>query len=96
MEWILSEHIEPWLGRKPAIANKEDLDKLGMPDFYKSGLMPLAHRYYQELRRFSRRLRVVFPAGAQSVRRRWHIRGHNELLVDILDDRSFSTGSWTI
>ena len=33
MEWILSEHIEPWLGREPAIANKEDLDKIGMPDF---------------------------------------------------------------
>jgi hypothetical protein len=91
MEWILSEHIEPWLGREPAIANKEDLDKIGMPDFYKSGLMPLAHRYYEELRGvLPEDFEVVFPNWRRSqFGVAWHIRGHNDLLMDMIDDQEF-------
>ena len=40
----------PWLDREPLIKTRDDLEKLEPPDFDSSGLMPLAHRYYQEIR----------------------------------------------
>jgi len=56
-----SDH-SPWIPKQPVIRNEEDLDDLGYPDFYRSGLMPLAHEFYESISRtVSDDFRVIFP-----------------------------------
>lgn len=41
----------PWIGRDPVIRREEDLEALHYPDFYESGQMPLAHEFYDKIRK---------------------------------------------
>jgi uroporphyrinogen-III decarboxylase len=79
----------PWPGDStpgtPLIRGEEDLDRLDYPDFYKSGLMPEVHRFYEALQDLAGPdLKVVFPA---LIGHPWQIaeymRGMTNLLMDI-------------
>jgi len=47
---VLCEELEPEKGQIPYTRCREALDHLEQPDFHKSGLMPLAHRMYEQCR----------------------------------------------
>ena len=49
-EPVFREDQCPWVAREPIIKNEADLERLPLPDFHRSGLMPLMHKMYQELR----------------------------------------------
>lgn len=76
----------PWLDREPIIKKYEDLDKLNLPDFYKSGLMPVAHRMYNEINELVEgKYTVVFPEwGRGPFGVATHIRGLENLLSDMV------------
>jgi len=76
----------PWLDREPIIKRPEDLDELNFPDFYKSGLMPLAHKMYEEINELVEgKYTVVFPEwGRGPFGVVQHIRGLENLLMDII------------
>ena len=92
----MSQHYspteDPWVGRTPLLLDPQDLDRLQRPDFFKSGLMPLAHRYYHELseRVADYGLEVEFhdwgrsPFGVAV-----QLRGMEQLLVDIYERPDF-------
>jgi len=48
-EPVFKEDQCPWVAREPIIKSEADLLRLPLPDFYRSGLMPLMHRMYEEL-----------------------------------------------
>jgi len=59
---IFVEDEDPWIDREPVIKRYEDLNRLEFPDFYKSGLMPLAHRMYSEMNELAKgEYAIVFP-----------------------------------
>ncbi|MCD8363558.1 MAG: uroporphyrinogen decarboxylase family protein [Lachnospiraceae bacterium] len=87
---MMEEGMEPTYGR-PIIKEPEDLDKLSIPDFYTSGLMPKVHEQYRKLKDLSQgRFRVFFPGFSRGP---WSIatilRGFNELFLDMMDDPDF-------
>ena len=87
---VYVEFEDPWVDRQPTIRDSDDLARLEMPDFYTSGLMPLAHRFYQRFRELADLagggFEVDFPElGRGPFGLAWHLRGHNALLVDLLD-----------
>jgi len=47
---VLHEELEPEKGQIPYASCTEAIDHLEQPDFHKSGLMPLAHRMYEQCR----------------------------------------------
>ncbi len=49
LEPVFSSLEEPWVGRRPIVESERDIATLREPDFFKSGLMPLAHRMYEEI-----------------------------------------------
>ena len=77
---------EPWIPRTPVIHNEEDLKRIKYPDFYKSGLMPQAHKMYDEIKELVERegflvgfptwMRAPFGVAA-------FLRGMENLLVDM-------------
>jgi hypothetical protein len=81
---------EPTYGH--AILNNEsDLDTLRIPDFYKSGLMPEAHRMFREMGELSNgKLDIFFPGWARGP---WSIatiiRGFQNLFIDAMDSPEF-------
>jgi hypothetical protein len=85
---------DPWVDQTPVIQRHEDLDRLGLPNFYESGLMPLAHRYYEELSELVQgtSLQIEFadwarsPFGVALV-----LRGMEQLLVDLMQEPNFFT-----
>jgi hypothetical protein len=83
--------VEPIFGAKrdplsgPHILKREeDLDELQYPDFYRSGMMPLAHKFYESItKRVKGKLEVAFPrfvTGPWGVA--WALRGLANLLID--------------
>ena len=83
--------VEPVFGAKrdplngPSILKTEgDLDQLQFPDFYESGMMPLAHEFYESIaKRVKGKLEVAFPRlvmGPWGVA--WALRGLENLLID--------------
>jgi hypothetical protein len=82
----------PWLDREPVIRTRDDLEKLEPPDFFSSGLMPLAHRYYQEIRELvDDDVKVNFHEwGRSPFGVAFHIRRMENLLVDMIDDPEFT------
>ena len=46
---IYARDQSPWLDREPVLRTPADLDALEYPDFRESGLMPLAHQYYEAI-----------------------------------------------
>jgi len=90
-EPVLVEGASPWLDRKPLIKEPEDLNRLEFPDFYKSGLMPLAHRFYEEISELTEgKYTVVFPEwGRGPFGVAFHLRGFNNLLMDMVVNPDF-------
>jgi len=80
---VLATKRDPISGR-PILKTEDDLDDLQYPDFYKSGMMPLAHELYEFMtRRAKGKLEVAFPrfvTGPWGVA--WALRGLENLLVD--------------
>lgn len=86
-----SDSDSPWISKIPAIKNESDLDNLPAVDFYKSGLMPLAHRFYSEIKDIMPDdFEVLFPEWEKSIFSvLWHIRGLENILLDMYDKPDF-------
>jgi uroporphyrinogen-III decarboxylase len=85
LDLIFYPHKEAWI-RAPLIAGPGDLERLELPDFYASGVMPRIHHYYEVLSEYSRgQLEVMFP---EWVRGPFciatHLRGMENLLMDLI------------
>ncbi len=63
-----------------------------MPDFYRSGLMPLAHQYYEVIGELiDNDFNVVFPEwGRRSFGVATHIRGYENFLSDMISNPKFA------
>lgn len=90
LDYYMEEGLEPTYGR-PVIQEIEDLDKLPIPDFYTSGLMPTVHKQYEELKKLvDDRFHVFFPGFSRGP---WSIatilRGFNELFLDMVEEPEF-------
>ncbi len=90
-----TEYGYPWLDYKnPPIKDPEDLNRLESPDFYKSGVMPLVHRFYAEMSdALDDDFLVKFPdwiMGPLGVA--CELRGFDQLLMDFLLNLEFAQG----
>lgn len=85
---IWREDRDPWIGGGPILKEYEDLEKLQHPDFYKSGLMPKVHEFYQAFReRVGDRIDVVFPDWVRGpFCLAMHLRGMESLLMDMYEN----------
>jgi uroporphyrinogen-III decarboxylase len=106
-ELVFFPNREAWIGNY-IIKSEEDLDKMEHPDFFKSGLMPVIHRFYEEMNEvLDGRLKVMFPSwvrGPFCIAA--HLRGLENILVDMLMEPEFvhklmrfitdSVKKWTI
>ncbi|MGC8879371.1 MAG: uroporphyrinogen decarboxylase family protein [Anaerolineae bacterium] len=90
VEVIYADDAVPWIG-DPVIRTPADFARLKPPDFYTSGLSPLAHRMYEEAcYLLPDDFRVEFPTwltGPFSLL--FHLRGLENLAADIVDDPAF-------
>ena len=90
MKPVYSDDAVPWI-KNPVIVDKSDFYKLDKPDFFNSGLSPLAHRMYEEAREIlPDDFKVVFTAwftGPFSLL--FHLRGITNLAFDMIDDPKF-------
>lgn len=87
---IFYPNREGWIEGN-VISEYEDLDKLKPPDFYKSGLMPRIHKYYEVLNEYADgKLKVMFP---EWVRGPFclaaHLRGFENILMDTICEPEF-------
>ena len=91
LDVIYPDYDNPWIGKTPVINNEKDLEELPEVNFYKSGQMPLAHRFYQEIKSvLPEDFNVVFPEwGRSSFGILWHIRGMENLLIDMYEKPDF-------
>lgn len=84
---VLYSHKEPWI-QGTVISDYEEVKNKDYPDFYKSGLMPRIHQYYEVFQEMARgRLKVMFPdfvRGPFCIST--HLKGHNDILLDSLAD----------
>ena len=82
---------EPWVGKRHILREKNDLAKIRVPDFYKSGLMPKIHRMYEEIREILEGdFNVVFPEwdfGCYGIA--LSLRGTENLSIEMIDDPEF-------
>lgn len=83
---------DPWVDREPLVREPEDLARLAKPDFYSSGLMPLAHRFYNRIRELAG---DAFEVDMPEMSRgpfglAWHLRGHDALMLDLLANPEFA------
>ena len=88
---IYTPNASPWLDRDAVIADESDLAKIPMPDFYTSGLMPMAHRYYERIKELlPADFTVTFPEWGRGP---WgvafHIRLIENLAMDLIDRPAF-------
>jgi uroporphyrinogen-III decarboxylase len=83
LEWF--PHKEGWIAGN-IIKDAEDIKRLIPPDFFKSGLMPRIHQYYEVLQKYSKgRLRVMFPEWVRGpLCISMHLRGMSQLLLDMM------------
>jgi hypothetical protein len=83
VEPVFAKDRDPVNG-KPILNSPDDLDSLQYPDFYKSGMMPLAHEFYEYItKRVKGKLEVAFPkfiTGPWGIA--WALRGLENLIVD--------------
>jgi len=80
-----------WIEHPPLLERKEKLAFLPQPDFYKGGLMPKIHEFYEKMSELTdERFRVLFP--------KWvrgpfciaaHLRGFDNIIIDMLEDPEF-------
>jgi uroporphyrinogen-III decarboxylase len=85
---IYNDNEYPWIDREPVLKNESDLNKIKMPDFYRSGLMPLAHQYYEVIGELiDNDFNVVFPEwGRSPFGVATHIRGYENFLSDMISN----------
>ena len=91
IEWF--DYKEGWIA-DTLLKDSGGLARLSPPDFRRSGLMPLIHRYYEVLSEHSRgRLRVMFPEWVRGpFCLAMHLRGVSEILIDSMVDPEFFHG----
>ncbi|KLU63424.1 methylcobalamin:coenzyme M methyltransferase [Peptococcaceae bacterium CEB3] len=90
VESIFSENTDPTYG-KPIIKERDDIERLKVPDFYKSGLMPRVHAIYSTLQELVKgEIPILFPGFARGP---WSVacmlRGFTPLYYDLMDDPAF-------
>lgn len=89
---LYSHDADPWNATdKFVVAGPDDLNKLTKPDFYRSGIMPLAHRFYSELKEvLPDDFTVSFPIWGRGP---WgvaqHLMGFENLYVSVLTQPDF-------
>lgn len=73
------------------IKDKRDLAKIKLPNFFKSGLMPLAHKFYDEINKLiPKGFSVIFPKwGRGPFGVACAVRGMENLLIDMIEDPKF-------
>lgn len=83
-ELLYYDNKEAWI-KGPVINEYDDLDRLEPPDFYKSGLMPIIHRYYEVMNEVADgKLKINFPhiqRGPFCIVA--HLRGLDRMLLDL-------------
>ncbi len=89
---IYAEDASPWLDREPVIKSEDDLDRLELPNFYKSGLMPIAHQYYEVIGELlDDDFKVTFPEwGRSPFGVAFHIRHIDNLAIDMATNPDFT------
>lgn len=87
VETIYADDAIPWNG-PPVIQDRHDFPRLEPPDFYKSGLMPLVHRMYEEASSLlPDDFKVEFTTWiASPFSLIFHLRGATNLAFDLIDD----------
>jgi len=88
-----TERGHPWLDyQHPPLGGREDLQRLAPPDFFSSGIMPLVHRFYAQMRgaldddflvKFPDWIMGPFGVGCE-------LRGFDRFLMDLLSDPEFA------
>ncbi len=82
---------EPWVGKIHILKDKNDLQKIPIPDFYNSPPAKLAHNYYAHIKEIvGDNFQVVFPEwdfGPFGIAT--HLRGLENLSIDFIDDPVF-------
>jgi uroporphyrinogen-III decarboxylase len=89
---VYSDDTDPWIDRTPVLQQPDDLDRLKLPDFNSSGMMPLAHRFYNELSELVKQhgLTIVFPNwGRSPFAVAMALCGMQQLLVDMIEQPEF-------
>ena len=91
VEAIYAADEAPWIGTDPVWVTEADFARARLPDFYESGLSPLAHRFYAEIRAlvgddFTVHF-VPWRKGPFSLLT--HLRGYGQLLYDLYDRPAF-------
>lgn len=79
----------PWIGKKPLLEHAGDVDRLGEPDFYSSGLMPFALHFFERARELveTAGFTVGFPIWFCSpYGLALHLTGMQNFLMDLLLD----------
>lgn len=88
MNHVYPGTADPTYANGAFLKETADYKKLALPDFYKSGWMPEAHRLYSEIQDISKgRLDVYFPGWARGP---WSmatiLRGFSGIFEDYMDD----------
>jgi len=88
---IYAPDESPWLSREHVIGGVGDLARLVVPNFATSGLMPLVHRFYDEIRNLlDADFQVLFPEwGRGPFGVAFHLRGYEELAADLVLNPGF-------
>ena len=83
-EIIYYEHKEGWV-KEPLLKDYEDIERLSPPDFYKSGVMPKVHEFYEVLGDLAEgKLKVMFPELARGpFCIAAHLRGLENMFCDV-------------
>jgi uroporphyrinogen-III decarboxylase len=89
---IYSADESPWLDREPVIKSQANLESIQQPNFMESGLMPLAHRFYDVLSStVDDDFTVMFPEwGRSPFGTAFHIRGYENLAIDMSTNPVFT------
>ncbi len=91
VETLYADNEAPWNGLEPVWKTEADLAQAKFPDFYTSGLVPLAHKFYAEINEMvGDDFRVHFISwrkGPFSLL--VYLRGFEQLLMDFFDRPAF-------
>jgi hypothetical protein len=85
------EHADPVLGKKIIIEDAKQLSKMKRPNFYTSGIMPTAIRFYERISELvGKDFKVLFPQWIRSpFGVALELRGFENLLIDLKADPDF-------
>lgn len=88
---LYSDTKDPWTAREPVLKDTKDLAKLEPADFYKTGQMPLVHKFYETLTKLlPDDFQVIFPElGRGPFGVAVHLRGYDTLLMDLILNPEF-------